>query len=133
MKMKRRKQKELARKTIRYGLKKYGVACYKAIWCDFWYEQCVYSLKVLGKLSVIFLLFALCSCSTKKEVYFIIPVQKKEVEYMYHSPNRFEKQFNQADSVFNKLHRASKQASNEALKDKVTKRNKPERPAYNRD
>jgi hypothetical protein len=124
--MKRRKQKELARKTIRYGLKKYGVACYKAIWDDFWHEQCVYSLKVLGKLSAIFLLFVLCSCSTKKEVYFIILEQKKKVEYTYHSPNRFEKQFNQADSVFNKLHGASKQAANEVLKGKVIKRNKPE-------
>jgi hypothetical protein len=131
--MKRRKQKELARKTIRYGLKKYGVACYKDIWDDFWYELCVYSLKVLGKLSVIFLLMVFCSCSTKKEVYFIILEQQKEVEYTYHSPNRFEKQFNQADSVFNKFQRISKQAANEALKGTIKKRNKPERPAYNRD
>jgi hypothetical protein len=106
--MKRRKQKELARKTIRYGLKKYGATSYKDIWDDFWYELCVYSLKVLGKLSAIFLLVVLCSCSTKKKVYFIIPEQKKEVEYIHHYPNRFEKQFNQADSVFNNLHGASK-------------------------
>lgn len=48
--MRRRKQKEIARKTIRRAKGKFGVNNYKDIWDDFWYEQCVFSLKILGKL-----------------------------------------------------------------------------------
>lgn len=48
--MKRRKQKELARKTIRHALSKNGVKNYKDIYDDFWYWECLYSLKIIGKI-----------------------------------------------------------------------------------
>jgi len=49
-KIKRRKQKEMARRIIRYSKKKYGVVNIKDIYDDFYYESCIYALKILGKI-----------------------------------------------------------------------------------
>lgn len=114
--MKRRKQKELARKIIRYALNKYGVRCYNSISDDFGFEQCVFFKKILGRFSIIFLLFiSFISCTTIKEIYVVVSEHKKEiiipktVKY-----NRFTKSFSKADSLF-KISKEAARKTNEEL------------------
>lgn len=58
---------------------------------------------------LLFILLLCAGCKTEKEIYYIIV--KREDHKQISKPNRFEKQFQQADSAFmNNLRKASKEA-----------------------